>query len=447
MNRFFNLNLKICCFIKLKEMTERINAPTWDQMQVFCKHIADHQIRFILHFDSNLNEKTLKSAVQITVENNPIIFANYLEERKNIYWKFFEIDIDKMYSFQKCNTPDKLIQDSILKQIDTFTGPQLKISLIRSETDTLILNCNHTISDAAGVKDFVYQLAQNYSHLTQNAAIQKQNYIPSRSLKILSKKLGIKEKIAVFKVMFSNKKVAPTFQKEMELNNLQNPGFKTYTINPAKFEKLKEFGKKYSATVNDILLTVYYYTLKKMLRNSNKTNRITYSSDLRGYLGNTYYDVLSNFSAIHNIDIDNTIDNFVSLLKVIASITKTRKQMKYSLADFPMMAVLFKAVPYTKLKSIFHKEFDKIKEGKSNASPSLSNTGIIEEIKVGFDTIVPSQAYILGGVNHPGLFQVAVSTYKKHLTLSVGSYYCKKNNIFISLFMEELKMTINKEMM
>lgn len=426
---------------------KEINAPMWDQMQVFCKHIADHQIRLVLHFDSILNEEILKNAVKITIENNPIVYANYVESRKEVLWRFSGIDMDKIYSYRKCKEPWQLFHETVLAPINTFTGPQILISLIRSKTDILILNCNHAITDAAGVKNFMYQLAHNYSQISQNKTIPRQDYVPIRSLKILSKKLGVKEKFSVFKVMLSNKKDAPTFPKKTELNNLQNPGFKTYTINPDEFEKLKEFGKRYSATVNDILLTIYYYTLKKILKNSNKTNRLSYSSDLRVYLDNVNYDVLSNFSAIHTIDIDNTINDFESLLKEISSITKTRKQMKYSLADFPMMAILFKMLPYKKLKGIFHKEFDKIKEGISNASPGLSNIGIIEERKVDFDGTFPTNAYMLGGVNHPGLFQVTGSTYKKHLTISIGSYYSEKNNIFISNFIEELKMTIYKEVL
>jgi NRPS condensation-like uncharacterized protein len=101
-------------------------------------------------------------------------------------------------------------------------------------------------------------------------------------------------------------------------------------------------------------------------------------------------------------------------------------------------------MPYQKLKGIFHKEFDKIKEGKSDSSPSLSNTGIIEETNVAFDTLTPERAYMLGGINHPGLFQLVASTYQNHLTLSIGSYFSGKNEVFISDFMEELKTTIRQ---
>ena len=428
-------------------MIKEIDVPMWDQMQVFCKHIADHQIRLILHFDSFLDEKVLKNAVKITFENNPIASANYIESKKKALWRFSEIDMDKLYSFYTCQYPEPFIQVAALKQINVFAEPQLTITFIRSKTDVLILNCNHAITDAAGVKDFVYQLAENYSYLSQNKEVYRKNYAPSRSLKVLSKKLGPKEKLSVFKRALSNKKVAPTFKREMDLGDLGNPGFKSYTINPDGFSEIKEFGKKYSATINDVLLTVMYYTLKRVSKNSNKTNRLSYSSDLRPYLNQGNYDVLSNFSAIHNIDIDNTQDSFVGLLKEISKITAIKRQKKYSLADFPIMAVLFKTVPLKKLKGIFHKEFDKIKEGRTNAAPSLSNTGIIEETKVGFDNIFPVRAHMLGGINHPCLLQVVVSTYKKHLTISIGSYYSRKNTIFISNFIEELKITFNMEML
>ena len=424
-----------------------IRVPMWDKMQFFCKNISDHQIRFVLHFDLHLDVEVLKNAFQITLENNPIACAKYVEDKKKVLWEFFGCEMDKVFSLYECEVPDQLIHEVVIEQLNTLSGPQLKLSLIRSKSDCLILNCDHTISDAAGVKNFMYRLAENYGILSKNNEVIKQTCIPNRSLKALSGNMGLKEKWSVLKVMLLNKKSAPTFTKNGELNNLQNPGFKTYTINKFEFQKIKEFGKKYSATVNDMLLAIYFFTLKKIVKNSNKTNRLTYSSDLRPYLINSAYDILSNYSAIHNIDINNTINDFVPLLKGISSLTKTRKQMKYDLADFPMMAMLFKTLPYNKLKSIFHKEFTKIKEGKSLAAPSLTNMGIIEPKRISFGNITPEQVYMLGTINHPSLLQIAISTYRQEVTISVGSYYCGENNKFILNFLKEFETTCKSEIL
>lgn len=419
----------------------------WDQMQVFCKNIADHQIRLILHFDQELDEPILKQAAKITVENNPIGYAHYVEGDKKVSWKFSNVNMDRIYTFQESQKSGPLLQDTVLRQLDTLKGPQLTISLIRSGTDILVLNCNHAITDAAGVKDFMYELAQNYSLLSLNKSVPKQDYIPSRSLKLLSGQLGTKEKIEVLKLMLSSKRSAPTFKRTVDVNNLQNPGFKTYTFSPAHFVAMKEFGKPYGATVNDLLLAAYYFSFKKISGNFNKTNRISYSSDLRKYLGRAGYDALSNFSAIHTIDVDNSIDDFMGVLKEISTLTKVRKQVTYNLVDFPIMAVLFKTMSYPKRKGLFLKEFNKMKEGKSTSAPGISNIGIIEASRVSFDTIVPGQAYVLGGINHPSLMQLTASTYKNHLTISIGTYYSEQNELFIDNFIETLKQTVQEEML
>ena len=41
-------------------MTTRINVPMWDKMQFFCKRIADHQIRLVLHFKGDSERETIK---------------------------------------------------------------------------------------------------------------------------------------------------------------------------------------------------------------------------------------------------------------------------------------------------------------------------------------------------------------------------------------------------
>ncbi len=417
----------------------------WDRMQVFCEKIADHQIRLVLHFDKILDEKIFKRALEITLKNNPITCANYVEKEKDAFWEFPEINIDDIYTFKLSQKSEQLIRETILKRIDTYTGPQIKISLIRSETDVLILNCNHSITDAAGVKEFMYELTQNYNCISQENTGNYQSYIPSRSLKVLSKQLSIKEKIDLLGLMLSGKKSAPTFQKLVDLDDLQKPGFKTYTYNPSEFKRIKEFGKQHNATVNDVLLVIFFFTLKRISGNSNQTNRLAYSSDLRKFLEQTDYDTLSNFSAIHNIDIDNNSDDFLEILKKVSAFTKKRKQKRYNLVDFPMMVFLFKLLSYQKCKNIFHNEFNKIRDGKSNASPSLSNIGILEEEKLNFNKLVPVKAYVLGGINHPGLLQLVTSTYRNYLTISIGSYFNEKNEVYFSGFMEELKMVINEK--
>lgn len=426
-------------------MKKYIKVPMWDKIQFFCKNISDHQIRFVVHFDTFLDLELLKNAIQITIEDNPITFASYVENKNEVLWEFSECEIEKVFSFHECEEPTQLIHEKLISKLNTYLSPQLKLNLIRSKTDSLILNCDHTITDAAGVKDFMYQLAANYRILSQNETVQKQTYIPNRSLKLLSNKIGLKKKLLILKVTLSNKKDAPTFSRPDDLNNLENPGFRKLTIKSEDFDKLKRFGKKHSATVNDMLLAIYFFTLQKVFGNSNKTNRLTYTSDLRTYLDD--YETLSNFSAIHNIDIKNTTNGFVPLLKEISSITKERKQTKYDLADFPMMAILFKTLPYKKIKELFQKEFTKIKEGKSLAAPSLTNMGIIDKKRISFGNVIPAQSYLLGTINHPSLLQLAVSTYEKEMTISTGSYYSEGNDTFISGFLEEFENTIKKEIL
>lgn len=423
------------------------NAPMWDQMQVFCKHISDHQIRLILYFNCTLDEKIIKKAVKITLDNNPISFARYIEGKRKAMWKISEPNLDKILSIQISQEPEKLLQEILLKKIDTLAGPQLNITLIRYKTDILVLNFDHAITDAAGVKNFTYQLAENYSYIAQNMSIPKQNYTSRRSSKVLYHKLKISEKWLVFKSAFANKRMAPTFNLQSELDNILYPKFKTLTINPDEFEKIKKFGKQYNATINDMILALLYHTLKKVSYNSNRTNRITYTSDLRIFMEEGEYDTLSNFSAIHSLDIDNTKNDFVSLLKCISSKTQKRKQKISNLTDFPLMAMLFKLISYPKLKSMFHNEFDKVKKGIINASPGITNLGIIEETKIAFDSIIPSQAYMLGTLNHPNLCIVSLSTFKKHLTLSTGSYFSCVNQNSISTILQELKTTISREVL
>ncbi|WP_159520624.1 hypothetical protein [Sunxiuqinia indica] len=429
-------------------MIKQIKTPMWDQMQVFCKHIADHQIRMILKFNSMLNDSLLRAAIEIAIRQNPIIFAKFVEEDKHAFWRFSRSEVDKVFLYKECNDPEPVLNKTILERIESSTEPQLFITLIRSKrskSDILVLNCNHAITDAAGVKNFAYQLAELYNDVLNNLTFIESPYHPMRSLTVLSNDLKFKQKLDVLKVTASNKKSAPTFHRPIKVDQLQNPDFKIYSVAPAAFERIRNFGKQHGATINDVLLSLFYKTFKSLLPNVNETNRLSYASDLRVFMAAGEYDVLSNFSAIHNIDIDNSIVVFEDIVKEISRQTTIRKQKKYSLADFPVIAMLFKVMPYNKLKNVFHKQFDTIKEGKLHAAPSLTNIGVIEETKLNFDGMFPENAYVLGGVNHPALFQIAVSTYKKQMTISIGTYFNDTNKAFATKFINEFQSNINKE--
>lgn len=151
-----------------------------------------------MHFNTFLDLELLKNAIQITIEDNPITFASYVENKNEVLWEFSECEIEKVFSFHVCKEPTQLIH----------------------------------------------------------------------------------EKLSILKTTLSNKKDAPTFSRPVDLNNLENPGFRKLIIEPA---------------------------------------------------------------------------------------------------DFPLMTILFKITPYKKLKGVFHKEFTKIKEGKSIASPILTNMGVIDK--------------------------------------------------------------------
>ena len=119
--------------------------------------------------------------------------------------------------------------------------------------------------------------------------------------------------------------------------------------------------------------------------------------------------------------------------------------MKYDLADFPMMVILFKTLPYKKLKELFQKEFTKIKEGKSLAAPSLTNMGLIDQKRISFGNTIPIKVHMLGTINHPSLLQLAVSTYEKEMTISIGSYYSDGNIKYIMDFLKEFENTLKNE--
>jgi NRPS condensation-like uncharacterized protein len=403
-----------------------IRVPMWDQMQLFCKQIADHQIRLVFHFDDRLDVETLRWALVEMLKNNPIVLAR-LDERKNgPFWQYGQKEIDDVFSVIE-NDGEKRISDLLLEKIDSLHGPQMKITLLRSSNDILVLNCNHVVTDAAGLRDFAYGLAQKYTSLKEIHKNVDSISTKSRSLRLISSKLSFSEKLSILKLMSSNKRVAPTFDINISRDNV-DPGFERYVLNPELFTRIKNYGKERGKSVNDMMLSLLFYALKENSPNTNDSNRITYSSDLRPFMKKEEYDVLSNFSAIHNIDVNNKLDSFDEILEEIGTLTKQRREKKYNLADFPAIGLMFILMPYPKLKTLFKNEFDKIKNGEILSAPSLSNTGVLEEEYLKFGGLLPSQAYFHGGINHPGLFQVVVSTYRKEMTLSVGSFFNNNNN-------------------
>ena len=92
--------------------------------------------------------------------------CRYVEGWWRPYWRSIErIDYSKICTTIETENVENEILRFLFEEINPLEGPQTLVRIVRSTTDSLCINMNHMVGDAAGLKEYVYLLASIYRSL------------------------------------------------------------------------------------------------------------------------------------------------------------------------------------------------------------------------------------------------------------------------------------------
>lgn len=316
---------------------ERFRAEIWDQMQFFFQEYNDHQVHAVINFDGLLDRDCLQKAVFLTMELTPLLGSKFVVNKFRPYWeKVSQFQATDIISFVDSPNPEEELSRFITGMTNELTGPQLMVRVIGSFNkdtegikDTLCIVINHMVCDGAGFKEYLYLLSAVYTKLLNGTDHFAEYHHGSRSAKQIYRTLKLRDRLKIF--LLPNQPQKNKKKIYFPLSNAEDPRtpfILTHKLASDRFHLLKAYGKKYSATINDIILTAYYRALSKILDlKPDESLTIPCMVDLRRYLPNNQADAICNLSSMIICNIGPEIGtNFAETLRKVNQAMTAQKR-------------------------------------------------------------------------------------------------------------------------
>lgn len=404
---------------------EAIPAVIYDRIGFSLRAIIDYQIHSVIVTEGGrLDEGRLSRAVALCMKAEPAVNRYFVPHAIKPYWRKAEsIDYEDCFKVIISDDSAQSIDDFIAEPFDPFKAPQIKARLVRNHIDTLVIKVNHMISDAAGVREFSYNIAETYRRLKAYPAYKpKQKDYKTRGIANFLKGLSVKDWMRVIRRGFrdlSSKKLY--WIANSESNGSVEPFIKHELLD---LRPLRLFAKSNNATINDLLIATYFRSLLNVLEPS-RPDKISMTStvDLRRNLSDGSIDAMRSFSGFMYPCIRTSPDdNLTATLKKVTADMNFRKSDCPGLGDISGLG-LIGALPFSIGAGIM-KKILKLQFMGNRFRPAITNIGIIDPDKLFFEDDDVVNAYITPSMSHLGVrsFPLSASSYKDNLNLFAGVF-------------------------
>ncbi len=415
----------------------RFKAEIFDNLQ-YLYHITgfnDHQLHCVIKFENKINAAVMEKSVALLAKAIPMLCRVYRNNNGKSYWE----NTDKLFQDLFTVVDNEAdFENFTFSKTNEENGPQIKVCLLQSESDSLSIIMNHMVSDGAGIKQCSYLLADIYSNLLRNPG-----YIPcttidgDRSYKNVISGVSFKDKIKI--LLFNNKdnNQDSNYKFPMSTGSIIKPFILTHEIPPEMYNKIRNICKQHNATVNDILLTAYFRVLSNILNLNGKALNIPIMIDMRRYLKDKNFTSLSNLSStvIITVVIEPGEDFYQTLSKV-SSRMNAKKSNFLGLSTFLKLNTLFKLLSANLSYGI-------LKKSLKNPNICMTNIGVLDSKKLTFDGSPIVDAFVCGSIKYRPHFQMAVSSFGEKMTLSVNLYGDERDRETILRFFKLIDDELN----
>jgi len=411
---------------------KRYRAEVWDKVQLCYKEYNDHQLHCVIYINGILDVEYIKQAVLLSIELIPLLGSRFVKGKFRAYWeKVTSFSENDVFTYKESMKPNEEINQFLISKTNELSGPQFMVKLIRnSNKDALCVIINHMVCDGASFKEFIYLLSSLYTKLKDGTYNPYDYKIGSRSSKKIYSNFNLFERMKILLLTNENSKNENKYCFPIGKGQLmREPFILKYKLSQERFCKLKEYSKKNSVTINDIVVTAYFRALYKIL-NLGQSESLTIPSmvDLRRYIPDKETIGICNHSSMIMFSINmEPEESFVTTLQKVNKEMLKKKENYPGLNGLIVLNTLFKILPFSMAVKQFKKHF-------VNPLICITNIGIIDSNKLVFDNTPLEDAFITSSIKQPPYFQLAFSSFNSSITFCVNLFGTENDKEAIQSF-------------
>ena len=396
-------------------MTRRLNAELWDKMHYLFRDFNDRMVHVELSYDFVPDIEALKTVIICAFEKVPVLRSRFIDNKLTTHWEVMPYRIEDVFSVSYPDDIDEAVENFLTQYISPSESIQMKIALfVKDGKSRLCMIENHMCMDGGDLKYFLQEFCENYSRYVSEGISPVNFRTGSRSYDDVYSGFS-KTEAGVARRLFKNINARDDHKFPLTSDNIRDESF----IARKKFGeetliKLKAKGKELGATINELLLASYFYSVYELAGfPDSDTVMISNAIDLRRHMNGVDNQGFTNHTSWMQCAIPGRgRDIFETVKYVVRSSNKFKKDKFMGLYGLPLLNFGYNFLPHTVSEEI-------IKIGYSNPLMAMSNIGILNGQHFALCGKEPVDAFMSGAVKYKPFVLLTATTYKNVITLSM----------------------------
>ena len=419
-------------------MERKLTAELWDKMHYLFRDFNDRMVHVELNYDFVLDVEALKTVIICAFEKVPVLHSKFVDKKLTTYWKVMPYSIEDVLTVEYPEDMESAVEDFLTQYIPPESHVQMKFALfIKDGKSTLCMIENHMCMDGGDLKYFLQSFCQNYTKYVENGVSPIEYRTGSRAYTDVYSGFSQMES-GVARRLFKNINARDNHKFPLTKNSIRDASF----IARKKFSeetlaKLKAKGKEMGATVNEMLLAAYFYSVYE-LAGFPASDQVMISSaiDLRRHMETVADKGFTNHTAWMQCAIpERGRDIFETVQYVVRSSNRFKKDKFMGLYGLPLLNFGYSILPHAASEEI-------IKIGYSNPYMAMSNIGIINGTHLSLCGNEPTDAFMSGAVKYKPFVLLTATTYKNVITLSMCVRGNDKDKEIVNNFFDLMEKNI-----
>ncbi|MBO4338494.1 MAG: hypothetical protein K5755_07460 [Clostridiales bacterium] len=398
-------------------MARRLNAELWDKMHYLFRDYNDRMVHVELHYDFRIDIDVLKTVITCFFEKAPVLHSSFTDNKIHPYWTVEDYHINDILTVKEVEEAelDKEINDFLVQYIPTDSRIQMKIAVFFcGEKSVLCVVENHMCMDGGDLKYFMKSLCKNYTDYAENKISPVELRTGTRSYEAVYEDFTAAER-KMAKGLYKNINTRDNHAFPLTPDNIEDKSFiARRKLSAETFDKIRAVGKTRGATVNEMLLTAYFYSVYELnVFSPDEGFSISCAIDLRRHITDNSDQGVTNQTAWMQCKVPKKGKDIFETLDYVIHTSNQFKQDRFmGLHGLPLLSLGYKIMPHAASEEI-------IKVGYANPLMAMSNIGILEADKLALCSHEPTDGFMSGAVKYKPYVLLSATSMRKEITLSM----------------------------
>ena len=396
-------------------MKKRLNAELWDKMHYLFRDFNDRMVHVEFEYDFVPDPDVLRTVIICALEKAPVLHSRFVDTRLSTHWEIMPYNIDDVFTVSYPENLREAADEFLAQYIPPEADLQIKIALfVKDGRSMLCMIENHMCMDGGDLKYFLQAFCENYTSYVENGISPVDFRTGSRSYDDVYSGFTRTEE-GVARRLFKNINARDDHKFPLTEDNIRDASFiSRKSFSEETLDKLKVKGKELGATINELLLASYFYSIYELAGyNNSDTVMISNAIDLRRHMDSVEDKGFTNHTSWMQCAIpERGKDIFETVNYVVKSSNRFKKDKFMGLYGLPLLNFGYNFLPHAVSEGI-------IKIGYSNPLMAMSNIGVLNGKHFALCGNEPVNAFMSGAVKYKPFVLLTVTTYKKVITLSM----------------------------